>query len=242
MACLLPRPPDRERARRLDADRRPGAADLHRKARRWLQIGGHCEPGDATLAGRGARGRRPRRPASPALRGRPGAGAPRPAPGALLRPRGAARTTSTSGTSRSHPPTREHAVSDESIDVRWWPVDALPDDDRRQRARAGAAAACAGVRRRRCPGRARRPRTTPSRKPWPARCAGSGRPAPRIRAVPGLDQVRELVQQHVVDDPRRHALQPVLTAGSSRRRSCTTPSGLLVVDPAHRGRLRRPSR
>jgi hypothetical protein len=23
----------------------------------------------------------------------------------------------------------EHSVSDESLDVRWWPVDALPDDD-----------------------------------------------------------------------------------------------------------------
>ena len=23
----------------------------------------------------------------------------------------------------------EHAVSEESLDVRWWPVDALPDDD-----------------------------------------------------------------------------------------------------------------
>jgi hypothetical protein len=23
----------------------------------------------------------------------------------------------------------DHAVSEESLDVRWWPVDALPDDD-----------------------------------------------------------------------------------------------------------------
>ncbi len=35
----------------LSADRRRVLLTLHRKVRRWLQVGGHCEPGDATLAG-----------------------------------------------------------------------------------------------------------------------------------------------------------------------------------------------
>jgi 8-oxo-dGTP pyrophosphatase MutT (NUDIX family) len=35
----------------LSADRSRVLLTLHRKVRRWLQLGGHCEPGDATLAG-----------------------------------------------------------------------------------------------------------------------------------------------------------------------------------------------
>ena len=43
----------------LVADRRRVLLTLHAKARRWFQFGGHCEPGDATLAGgRAARGHR----------------------------------------------------------------------------------------------------------------------------------------------------------------------------------------
>ncbi len=34
----------------LDAARRRVLLTLHRKIGRWLQLGGHCEPGDATLA------------------------------------------------------------------------------------------------------------------------------------------------------------------------------------------------
>jgi 8-oxo-dGTP pyrophosphatase MutT (NUDIX family) len=34
----------------LSADRSRVLLTLHRRLRRWLQVGGHCEPGDATLA------------------------------------------------------------------------------------------------------------------------------------------------------------------------------------------------
>ena len=111
----------------LSADRTQVLLTLHAKARRWFHLGGHCEPGDATPGGGGApgghRGVRRRR-AGP----RPGAAAPRPSHGGVLRrheqvdhldvrflalaPEGASPT-----------------VSDESIDVRWWPVGGLPTDD-----------------------------------------------------------------------------------------------------------------
>ena len=124
---LLPRPPDRRHA---GARRRPATQvllNLHRKARRWFAFGGHCEPGDPTLAGgraaRGDRGVRARRTCA-STRSRSsststrcrfcdprGDGAPprRPLRRAWPRRR------------------RRHAVSEESLDVRWWPVDALPD-------------------------------------------------------------------------------------------------------------------
>jgi 8-oxo-dGTP pyrophosphatase MutT (NUDIX family) len=35
----------------VDPDRERVLLTLHRKLRMWLQTGGHCEPGDATLAG-----------------------------------------------------------------------------------------------------------------------------------------------------------------------------------------------
>ena len=109
----------------VDASGEHVLLNLHRKARRWFAFGGHCEPGDTTLAGVALR---------EALEesGLPSLDLdPVPAhldehtvlfcqPGVEVHPldvRFVARA----------PHDAPHAVSEESLDVRWWPVDALPD-------------------------------------------------------------------------------------------------------------------
>lgn len=103
---------------------------LHAKAGRWFQFGGHCEEGDATLAEAAAREVREESgladldvdPAPIQLSEHevPFCG-PRDAPRPVhhLDVRFLAVTA----------PDATHAVSDESLDVRWWPADALPDPD-----------------------------------------------------------------------------------------------------------------
>lgn len=104
---------------------------LHAKARRWFQLGGHMEPDDGTLAGAAAREAREEsglpltvdpvpvhldEHAVPFCR--PGTGDPaRPVHHLDVRFLAVAE------------PGAEAVVSDESLDVRWWPVDALPGDD-----------------------------------------------------------------------------------------------------------------
>ncbi|MFD7693165.1 NUDIX hydrolase [Streptomyces sp. NPDC059374] len=88
---------------------------LHRKLRMWLQMGGHCEPGDATLAAAALR-EAAEESGVTALTLMPGGPVrldrhPIPAPCnwhldvqyAVLAP-----------------PDAEHAISDESLDVRWF--------------------------------------------------------------------------------------------------------------------------
>ncbi len=83
----------------LSADGDAVLLNLHGKARRWFAFGGHIEPGDQTLARRGAaggrRGVRARR-----LRARPGARPPRPAHGRRSATRGGMCGTWTSATRR----------------------------------------------------------------------------------------------------------------------------------------------
>lgn len=112
----------------IDAERGEVLLTLHAKARAWFQFGGHCEPGDATLAGAALR----EAIEESGLTGL----ALDPVPVQLSEH--AVPFCGSTGPERPihhldvrfvavAPAGVEHAVSEESIDVRWWPTDALPD-------------------------------------------------------------------------------------------------------------------
>ena len=99
--------------------------NLHRKAGQWFHFGGHCEPDDATLAGAARR------------EGLEESGLVDldfdPVPVELSEhevsfcdPRGPVHHLDVRYAARA-PRDAGHAVSDESLDVRWWPVEGLPD-------------------------------------------------------------------------------------------------------------------
>lgn len=98
---------------------------LHPKFGRWLQLGGHCETDDPDVA-------------SAALRE---ATEESGVDGLVIDPTPAALhvhpVTCSLGVPTRHldmqfivraPAGAEISVSDESLDLRWWPLDALPDD------------------------------------------------------------------------------------------------------------------
>jgi 8-oxo-dGTP pyrophosphatase MutT (NUDIX family) len=95
---------------------------LHRKLNRWLQMGGHCEPGDATLADAALREATEESGVEglTLLEGGPVRLDRHPIPPPC----------------RWHldvqyavlaPPDAVHAVSEESLDVRWFAYDEVPD-------------------------------------------------------------------------------------------------------------------
>lgn len=118
----------------LDAAGEHVLLTLHAKAGLWFQLGGHCEETDATLAGAayreaveesGIAAGRLRIDASPVQL------SPHPVP--FCRPDGLG-----DGEVVHHLDVRylvvadarvDPAVSEESLDVRWWPVDALPEPE-----------------------------------------------------------------------------------------------------------------
>ncbi|MET7908937.1 NUDIX hydrolase [Streptomyces avermitilis] len=95
---------------------------LHKKLRMWLQMGGHCEPADPTLA-------------AAALRE---ATEESGIPGLTLLPGGPVRLDRHAIPAPCHwhfdvqyaavaPPGAVHAISDESLDVRWFGYDEVAD-------------------------------------------------------------------------------------------------------------------
>jgi 8-oxo-dGTP pyrophosphatase MutT (NUDIX family) len=111
----------------LSADGGAVLLTLHAKARRWFQFGGHCEPVDSTLAG-AARREATEESGLAGLR-------LDPVPVQLSEH----AVPFCGPTADVHhldvrfvavaPADAAHAVSDESLDVRWWPADALPDPE-----------------------------------------------------------------------------------------------------------------
>jgi 8-oxo-dGTP pyrophosphatase MutT (NUDIX family) len=118
----------------LGADRSSVLLTLHAKAGRWFQLGGHCEPTDTTLAGAAAREARE----ESGLAGL----AVDPVPVQLSEHAVPFCGSSTGPDGRPRPvhhldvrfmavvpPDARPALSAESLDLRWWPVDALPDPE-----------------------------------------------------------------------------------------------------------------
>ncbi len=109
----------------LDATGDRVLLNLHRKAQRWFHFGGHAEPGDATLAGVAQREAREESGIADL--------AFDPVPLQLdvhavpfCDPRGEVHHLDVRYLAVA-PATAREVVSDESLAVRWWPVDALPD-------------------------------------------------------------------------------------------------------------------
>lgn len=121
----------------LDADLTAVLLTHHRKARQWFQFGGHYEPGDRSVwhaARREAREESGLQDLSVL-------------PEIVQLDRHA--LVGDFGRCQEHldirfaavaPVDAEHAVSGESLDVRWWPVDGLPEGTRHELAPLVAAA------------------------------------------------------------------------------------------------------
>lgn len=111
----------------VSADGEQVLLTLHAKAGAWFQMGGHCEDADTTLAGAALR------------EAVEESGVPDlvldPQPVQLnahavpfCSPRGTVNHLDVRFLAVA-PEDSVHAVSDESLDVRWWPRDALPTQD-----------------------------------------------------------------------------------------------------------------
>ena len=111
----------------VSADLRQVLLTLHAKAGAWFQMGGHCEQQDTTLAGAALREaveesgvRRLTLDPSPVQLNAHDV--------AFCDSRGTVQHLDVRFLAVA-PADATHAVSVESLDVRWWPVDALPTDE-----------------------------------------------------------------------------------------------------------------
>lgn len=112
----------------LSADSERVLLTLHAKARRWFQLGGHCEEVDPNLAAAALREateesglaglRLDPVPVQLSAHPVPFCGGPPERPVHHLD----VRFVAVAGD-------EQHALSEESLDLRWWPVDALPDPE-----------------------------------------------------------------------------------------------------------------
>ncbi|MCV7150594.1 NUDIX hydrolase [Mycolicibacterium pyrenivorans] len=109
----------------LDHSGRHALLTLHPRIGRWVQLGGHCEPDDDSLVAAALREATEESGIS----------------GLTIEPQPAALhvhpVTCSLGVPTRHldvqfvvhaPKGAEIAISDESLDLRWWPLDELPDD------------------------------------------------------------------------------------------------------------------
>ena len=100
---------------------------LHAKAGAWFQMGGHCEESDTTLAGAALREAVEESGVSDLdLDPQPVQLNPHAVP--FCSPRGTVNHLDVRFLAVA-PHDAVHAVSAESVDVRWWPWDALPTQD-----------------------------------------------------------------------------------------------------------------
>ncbi|GAB2884469.1 NUDIX hydrolase [Nocardioides pacificus] len=100
---------------------------LHAKARRWFQLGGHCEDGDATLAGAALREATEESGIDDlALDPVPVQLSEHAVP--FCDARGGVHHLDVRFVAVARPEA-EHVISDESLALRWWPADALPDPE-----------------------------------------------------------------------------------------------------------------
>lgn len=113
----------------LDATGSRALLTLHKKAGVWFQFGGHFEPGDTD----------PHATAQREAREESGIATLRARPELIQLDRH--QLVGSFGRCREHLDLRfmavvdddaPHEVSEESLDVRWWPTDALPEPTRRE--------------------------------------------------------------------------------------------------------------
>jgi 8-oxo-dGTP pyrophosphatase MutT (NUDIX family) len=107
----------------LSHDRSHVLLTLHSKIKRWLQMGGHCEQGDASM--RAAAGREALEESG--ITGLELSDAPVRLDRHRVACHGGSWHLDVQYVATAAPGAVE-VISDESLDLRWWPVDALPPD------------------------------------------------------------------------------------------------------------------